>query len=72
MYQEHEKLKKNLVRKHDRVSALVAARCRWQDNIELYPKETGSEGVDWIHPQDRLQWQRMCCQFQPSVGSSIT
>jgi hypothetical protein len=25
----------------------VAARCRWQDNIELYLTRTGSEGVEW-------------------------
>jgi hypothetical protein len=29
-------------------------RNRWKDNIKIDFKETGREGVDWIHPpQDR-------------------
>jgi hypothetical protein len=30
--------------------------CRWEDNIKMDLKETGLEGVDWIHmAQDRDQ-----------------
>jgi hypothetical protein len=30
---------------------------RWEDNIGMNVKETGWEGVDWIHlAQDRDQW----------------
>jgi hypothetical protein len=30
---------------------------RWEDNIEMGPKESGEEGVDWIQlAQDRGQW----------------
>jgi hypothetical protein len=30
---------------------------RWKDNIRMNLKETGWEGVDWIHlGQDRDQW----------------
>jgi hypothetical protein len=29
-------------------------RCRWDDNIEMYLRETGFGDVDWIHwAQDR-------------------
>jgi len=31
---------------------------RWEDNIKLYIKETGWEGVDWMHlVQGRGQWR---------------
>jgi len=31
--------------------------CRWEDNIRMDLRETGWEGVDWIHlGQDRGQW----------------
>jgi hypothetical protein len=32
-------------------------RRRWENNIKMYLKETGLEGVDWIHlTEDRDQW----------------
>jgi hypothetical protein len=31
---------------------------RWRDNIRMVLKETGWEGMDWIHlAQDREQWR---------------
>jgi hypothetical protein len=33
-------------------------RCRWEDNIRIYLKERGLEGVDWNRlAQDRDQWR---------------
>jgi hypothetical protein len=33
-------------------------RCRWVDNIKMYPREIGWGGMDWIDlPQDRDQWR---------------
>jgi len=33
-------------------------RHRWEDNIRVNCRETGWEGVDWMHLcQDRDQWQ---------------
>jgi hypothetical protein len=32
-------------------------RCRWEDNIKLDLRETGIDGVNWIHlAQDRVRW----------------
>jgi hypothetical protein len=31
---------------------------RWEDNIRMDPRETGWEGVDWMHlAQERNQWR---------------
>jgi hypothetical protein len=33
-------------------------RIRWEDNIKIYLKKIGCEGVDWIHlVQDRDKWR---------------
>jgi hypothetical protein len=43
-----------LVGKREGKRLLARPRCRWEDNIQLDPKETGLEGVDWINlAQDR-------------------
>jgi hypothetical protein len=32
----------------------------WKNNIKMYFKAMGYEGVDWIHlPQERDQWQAL-------------
>jgi hypothetical protein len=37
---------------------LLGRRSRRKDNIIMDLRETGSDGVDWIHlAQDRDQWQ---------------
>ena len=36
---------------------LERRRRKWKDNIKMGLKETGWEGVDWIHlDQDRNKW----------------
>jgi len=42
---EHEILVGNLERKKIRGKK----RCRWQNNIKIYPKEIGWKYMDWIH-----------------------
>jgi hypothetical protein len=43
-----------LVRKSEGKRPLGRPRCRREDNIKMYLRETGLEDVDWIHlPQDR-------------------
>jgi hypothetical protein len=33
-------------------------RCRWVDNIKVYLREIGWDGMDWIYvAQDRDQWR---------------
>jgi hypothetical protein len=33
-------------------------RCRWEDNIKLDLRDTGTDGVNWIRlDQDRVQWR---------------
>jgi hypothetical protein len=35
-------------------------RRRWEDNIKMYLRETGWEGVEWMHlAQDRDQWRAL-------------
>jgi hypothetical protein len=35
-------------------------RCRWKDNTKMDLRETGLEGVDWIHlVQDLDRWQAL-------------
>jgi hypothetical protein len=44
-----------LVGKTERRTALGISRHRWEDNIKMYLREIGLEGVDWIHlAQDRV------------------
>jgi hypothetical protein len=49
-----------LVAKLEGKRPLEGPRHKWEDNIrmDLKNKETGWEGVDWMHlAQDRDQWQ---------------
>jgi hypothetical protein len=47
-----------LVRKPEGKRPLGRHRHRWEDDIGMYLREIGWEGMDWIHPtQDRDQWQ---------------
>jgi hypothetical protein len=33
-------------------------RRRWEDNINMYLREIGIDGANWIRlPQDRVQWR---------------
>jgi hypothetical protein len=35
-------------------------RCRWEDKIRMYLRETGWEDGDWLHlAQDRNQWRAL-------------
>jgi hypothetical protein len=53
-------------------------RHRWEDNIRMYLRETGWEGMDWIHlAQNRGQWQAlvnmvMNLQVPSKVGNFLT
>jgi hypothetical protein len=41
-----------------RKKPLGKPRRRWEDNIRIYLRRKGWEGVDWIHlAQDKGQWQ---------------
>jgi hypothetical protein len=43
--------------KPERNRPLGRPRRRWEDNIKVYLREIGWEGVDWMHlAQDRDQW----------------
>jgi hypothetical protein len=47
-----------LVGKREGKRPLGRPRRRWEDNIRLYLREIGWEGVEWIHlALDRDQWQ---------------
>jgi hypothetical protein len=47
---------KILVRKPDGKRSHARHRHRWEDNSRMDHKETGREGVDWMHlAQDRDQ-----------------
>jgi hypothetical protein len=50
----------NLVEKPQETEPLGRPVCRWNDNIKMDLKETGWDGVDWIHlAQDRDQWRAL-------------
>jgi hypothetical protein len=51
---------KILVGKSERERPLVRPRRRWEDNIRMDLRETGWEGVDWMHlAQDRDMWRAL-------------
>jgi hypothetical protein len=51
---------KILVGKPEVKRPLRIPRRRWKDNIKIDLRETGLEGVDWIHLiQDRGWWQAL-------------
>jgi hypothetical protein len=46
-----------IVAKPEGKRPLERPRRRWEDNIRMDFRETGREGVDWIHlTKDRDQW----------------
>jgi hypothetical protein len=59
---------KILSRKPKGRTPLRGPRCRWEDNIRMYLRDIGWEGVDWMHlSQDGDQWQdlvNMVMNFQ--------
>jgi hypothetical protein len=49
-----------LVRKPEGKRPPRRPRCRWLDNIEMYFREVGWDGMDWIYlAQDREQWRAL-------------
>jgi hypothetical protein len=57
-YMEERKVYKVLVGKPGGKRQLGILRHRWEDEIRMALRETGWEGVDWIHlAQDRNHWQ---------------
>jgi len=51
---------KILVGKPEGKRSLVRPRRRWEDNIIMYLRGTGWEGVDWMHlAQDRDKWRTL-------------
>jgi hypothetical protein len=50
----------NLVGKPEGKRLLAGHRHRCDDNIEMDLRETGWDGIDWIHlSQDRGQWRAL-------------
>jgi hypothetical protein len=48
------------VRKPEVKRPLGRPICRWENNIKIHLRETGWNGVDWIHlTQDRDQWKAL-------------
>jgi hypothetical protein len=51
---------KSLVGKHEGKRTLGRHRHRWEDNIKMYIREAGWEGVNWMHlAQERDQWRAL-------------
>jgi hypothetical protein len=51
---------RNLVGKPEGMRPLGRPRRRWEDNIKMNLRETGSGGMDWIDlAQDRGQWRAL-------------
>jgi hypothetical protein len=49
-----------LVGKPDGKRPLGRPRRRWMDNIKIYLREIGWDGMDWINlAQDRDQWKAL-------------
>jgi hypothetical protein len=49
-----------LVEKPEGMRPLGRPRHRWVDNIKIYLRETGWDGMDWIDlAQDRDQWRAL-------------
>jgi hypothetical protein len=47
-----------LVGKPEGKTPLGRSRRRWKDNIKIYLRKTGWDGMDWIElAQDRDQWR---------------
>jgi hypothetical protein len=47
---------KILVGKSERKRPFERPRHRWEDNIKVDLRETGLEGVDWIHLVQNRDW----------------
>jgi hypothetical protein len=49
-----------LVGKSEGKRPLGRTRCRWENNIKMYPQEIGCGGMDWIElAQDRDRWRAL-------------
>jgi hypothetical protein len=49
-----------LIGKPEGKRPLGRPRHRWEDNIRMYRRKIGWEGMDWIHlAQDRDQWHAL-------------
>jgi hypothetical protein len=49
-----------LVGKLEGKRSLGRTICRWVDNIKIYLREIGWNGMDWIHlAQDRDKWRAL-------------
>jgi hypothetical protein len=60
MYQEMRNVYKMLTGKPEGKRPLRSPRHRWEGNIKMDFRETGVEGVDWIHQaQNRDCWQAL-------------
>ena len=46
-----------LVGKPEGKRPLGRPRRRWEDNIKMYLREVGCEGMDWIVAEDRHSWR---------------
>jgi len=46
-----------LVWKPEGKRPLGRPRRRWEDNIKMYLREVGCEGMDWIVAEDRHSWR---------------
>jgi hypothetical protein len=54
----NKKCTQNFGHKPEGKRPLVRPRCRWKDNIGMYFREIGWEGVDWIYlDYDDFQWR---------------
>ena len=59
-----------LVRKPEGNRQLGRSRRRLEDNIKMYLKEVGSEGMDWIElVQDRDRWRALVYAVMKLSGS---
>jgi hypothetical protein len=42
---------------------------RWEDNIKMYHKEIGWDGVDWIYLAQDGEWWQTCEHGNEPLGS---
>jgi hypothetical protein len=57
---ENRNVYRILVGKPEGKKLLGRPRCRWMDNIKMYLREVGWDGVDWMNiAQDRDWWRAL-------------